>query len=174
MTCFTSPCDDASSGALVATLQSSNPRICNDPKLAQLSKSIQGPCSNLGNLRLGLRLGGTAAHALSFRALKVGHRNPALVVGLCARCDGRAISTDDSDLIGGVDLLGLARGPLRALAALATALLLGEEGGDPSVVDEVADSTERTEDDQVKEDARGSQSATCLQAEWGSRGGVSG
>jgi hypothetical protein len=77
----------------------------------------------------------------------VGHRDPTLVIGLCARGDSRAISTDNSDLIGGVDLLGLARGPLRALAALATTLLLGEEGGDPGVVDEVACATERTEND---------------------------
>jgi hypothetical protein len=78
--------------------------------------------------------------------------DPALIVGLRAGGDSRAISTNDSDLVGGVNLLASAGGPLGALAALATALLLGEEGADPGVIDEVAGATEGAEDDKVKED----------------------
>ena len=81
--------------------------------------------------------------------------DPALVesTGLCAAGDGRAVGTNNGDLVGGVDLLGLAGGALGALAALAAALLLGEESGDPSVVDEVAGTGKDTAEDEVEEDA---------------------
>jgi hypothetical protein len=84
----------------------------------------------------------------------VGRRNPALVVGLRARGDSRTISTNNGDLVGGVNLLASTGGPLRTLAALATALLLGEEGADPGIVDEVAGAAKGAEDDKVEEDAR--------------------
>lgn len=80
-------------------------------------------------------------------------RDPALVVRLCARCDSRAISANDGDLVSGVDLLGALGRLLRALAALAAALLLGEEGGDPGVVDEVEGSAKDAEEHEVEEDA---------------------
>jgi hypothetical protein len=105
------------------------------------------------NLGLGLQLGGTAADALSLRALKVRHGDPALVVGLGTRGDSRAVGADNSNLVGGVDLLGATRRLLGALAALATALLLGEEGGDPGVVDEVDGSSESAQEDDIQEDA---------------------
>ena len=81
--------------------------------------------------------------------------DPALVesTGLCAAGDGRAVGTNDGNLVGGVDLLGLAGGALGALAALAAALLLGEESGDPGVVDEVDDAAEGGEEEEVEEDA---------------------
>jgi hypothetical protein len=81
--------------------------------------------------------------------------DPALVEGtsLCAAGDGRAVGADDGNLVGGVDLLGLAGGALSALAALAAALLLGEESGDPGVVDEVDDAAEGGEEEEVEEDA---------------------
>jgi hypothetical protein len=100
-----------------------------------------------------LGLGGTAANALGLRALQVGRGNPALVVRLGARGDSWSISTDNADLIGGVDRLGALGGLLRALAALAAALLLGEEGSDPRVVDEVEGAAESAENDEVEEDA---------------------
>ena len=81
--------------------------------------------------------------------------DPALVesTSLCAAGDGRAIGTNNGNLVGGVDLLGLAGGALGALAALAAALLLGEESGDPGVVDEVDDAAEGGEEEEVEEDA---------------------
>jgi hypothetical protein len=80
--------------------------------------------------------------------------DPALIVGFSTRGDGRAVGTDNSDLVGGVDLLGATGRLLGALATLATALLLGEEGGDPGVVDKVDGSGKGTKDDKVQENAR--------------------
>jgi hypothetical protein len=80
--------------------------------------------------------------------------DPALVVRLRTGGNSRAISTHDSDLVRGVDVLGPPGGLLGTLTALATTLLLGEEGADPGVVDKVAGTTESAEDDKVKEDTR--------------------
>jgi hypothetical protein len=82
-------------------------------------------------------------------------RDPALVetASLRAASDSRAISSDDRNLIGGVDLLALAGGARGALAAFAAAALLGEESGDPGVVDEVADAAEGGKEEEVEEDA---------------------
>lgn len=89
--------------------------------------------------------------------------DPALVesTSLCAAGDGRAISTNNGNLVGGVDLLSLAGGALGALAALAAALLLGEESGDPGVVDEVADAAEGGEEEEVEEDAEKEVALVC-------------
>ena len=81
-------------------------------------------------------------------------RDPALIV-LRAGGDSRAISANNSDLLGGVDLLGALGGLLSTLTTLAAALLLGEEGGDPGVVDEVRDAAENGKDNEVQEDAAG-------------------
>ena len=80
--------------------------------------------------------------------------DPALIesTSLCAAGDSRAVGTNDGNLVGGVNLLGLAGGTLGALAALAAAALLGEESGDPGVVDEVADAAEGGEEEEVEED----------------------
>jgi hypothetical protein len=110
---------------------------------------------NILNLGSGLGLRGAATDALGFRALQVRRRNPALVIGLCAGGDSGAVGTNNSNLIGRVDLLGAERRLLRALATLAAALLLGEEGGDPGVVDEVGNSAEDAQNNEVQEDARG-------------------
>lgn len=107
------------------------------------------------HLRLRLGLGGTAANALGLGALEMGCGDPALVVCLCARSDGGAIGADNSNLVSGIDLLGSERRLLGALSALAAALLLGEEGGDPGVVDEVRDAAENGKDNEVQEDAAG-------------------
>ena len=81
--------------------------------------------------------------------------DPALVesTSLRAAGDSRAVGTDNGNLVGGVDLLGLAGGTLGALAAFAAAALLGEESGDPGVVDEVDDAAEGGEEEEVEEDA---------------------
>lgn len=81
-------------------------------------------------------------------------RDPGLVVGGGTAGDSWAISADNADLLGRVDLLGTARGALGTLAALAATLLLREEGGDPGVVDEVHGTSEDTAEDEVEEDAR--------------------
>jgi hypothetical protein len=86
--------------------------------------------------------------------------DPALVV-LGASSDSRAISTHNSNLLRGVDLLGALRGLLRALTTLAAPLLLGKEGGDPGVVDEVDGASEGAEEDEVEEDA-GTKISFCL------------
>lgn len=80
-------------------------------------------------------------------------RDPALVKALRAGGDGGAVSANNGDLVGGVDLLGLAGRALSALAALAAAALLGEESGNPGVVDEVAGAAESGEEEEVEEDA---------------------
>jgi hypothetical protein len=108
----------------------------------------------MAELDLGLSLGGAAANTLGLRALQVGCGDPALVVRLCARSNSGTISTNDGDLVSRVDLLGSEGRLLRALATLAAALLLGEESGDPGVVDEVGNATEHAEDNEVQEDAR--------------------
>lgn len=102
-----------------------------------------------------LALRPAAAHAPGLGALEVCGGDPALVEAACVRAagDSRAVSADDGDLVGGVDFLGLAGGTLGALAALSTTALLGEEGGDPGVVDEVADAAEGGEEEEVEEDA---------------------
>lgn len=80
-------------------------------------------------------------------------RDPALVVSLSTAGDGRAISTNNADLVGGVDLLGTTRGALGALTTLAAAALLREESGDPGVVDEVAGTAKDGGENEVEEDA---------------------
>jgi hypothetical protein len=80
-------------------------------------------------------------------------RDPALIV-LCTGGDSWAISANNSDLLGGVDLLGALGGLLSTLTTLAAALLLGEEGGDPGVVDEETGTSEGAEEDEVKEETR--------------------
>ena len=78
--------------------------------------------------------------------------DPALVVSLGASRHSRSICTSHGHLIGWVNRLSSSRS-LRALAALASSLLLWEQGGDPGVVDEVAGSTEGACEEEVQEDA---------------------
>ena len=80
-------------------------------------------------------------------------RDPGLVVGSGTAGDSRAISANNADLVGRIDLLGSAGRALGALAALAATLLLGEESGDPGVVDEVNGTSKDTAEDEVEEDA---------------------
>lgn len=105
------------------------------------------------HLRSGLSLGGSATDALRLGALKVGCGDPALVIRLCARGNGGAIGADNGNLVSGIDLLGSERGLLGALSTLTTTLLLGEESGDPGVVDKVRNATENGKDNKVQEDA---------------------
>lgn len=81
-------------------------------------------------------------------------RDPARVVALGARGNSRSISAENSSLVLGVNGFAATGGALGALAALAAALLLGKEGGDPGVVDEVDGSGEGAEEDEVEEDTR--------------------
>jgi hypothetical protein len=113
-------------------------------------------------LGLGLGLGGSGANTLCLGALQMGCGYPALIVCLCARSNSRAVSPHNGDLVSGIDLLGAARRLLGALATLATALLLGEDGGDPGVVDEVDGSAEGAEDDQIEKYARRVQVSSCM------------
>lgn len=80
-------------------------------------------------------------------------RDPGLIVGLSTAGDSRAVSTDNADLIGRVDLLGTTRRALGTLTALAATLLLREEGSDPSVVDKVDGTSEDAAENKVEEDA---------------------
>lgn len=114
-------------------------------------------CNLHVDLALDLCLRGSTparADALGLRALQMLHRDPALIVCLGTTSDGRAISTDHSNLLRGVDLLGTEGRLLRAFTALATALLLRKEGRNPGVVDEVDGSAEGTQEYEVQEDAR--------------------
>ena len=115
------------------------------------------------NLQSLLALRPAAANTPSLRALQVSGGDPALVesTGLCAAGDGRAVGTNNGNLVGGVDLLGLAGGALGTLAALAAALLLGEESGDPGVIDEVDDAAEGGEEEEVEEDAKRGGALVC-------------
>ena len=118
-----------------------------------VSRLLEQYASNLQSL---LALRPAAADAPGLRALKVSSGDPALVestTSLCAAGDSRAIGTNDGNLLSGVDFLALAGGTRSALAALAAAALLGEESGDPGVVDEVDDATEGGEEEEVEEDA---------------------
>jgi hypothetical protein len=117
--------------------------------------SIFYPCTFLCS-RSASRSGlSTRCDTLGLRARQVVGRDPGLIVGHSTAGDSRAISTDNADLVGRVDLLGTARGALGTLTALAATLLLGEEGGDPGVVDEEDGTSEDTGEDKVEEDAAG-------------------
>jgi len=79
--------------------------------------------------------------------------DPRLIVSFRTGCDSRTVSTDDGDLVGGVDLLAAAGRLLGAFAALAAAALLWEERGDPGCVDEVAGSAESGGEEKVEKNA---------------------
>lgn len=79
--------------------------------------------------------------------------DPARIESLGATGDGGSISAHNGDLVSGINALASTRRLLGALAALSTALLLGEEGRDPGLIDEVEGSGEGTEKDEVEEDA---------------------
>ena len=115
--------------------------------------SVSYPCTFLCS-RSASRSGlGARCNTLGLRARQVVGRDPRLIVGRGTAGDSRAISTDNADLVGRVDLLGTARRALGTLAALAATLLLGEESGDPGVVDEVDSASESAEENEVEEDA---------------------
>ncbi|KAH0445785.1 hypothetical protein KCU90_g178, partial [Aureobasidium melanogenum] len=90
---------------------------------------------------------------LGLRTRQVVGRDPGLVVGLSTAGNSRAVSTNNADLVGRIDLLGTTRRTLGTLTTLAATLLLREEGSDPSVVDEVDSTSEDTAEDKVEEDA---------------------
>lgn len=77
--------------------------------LAHHQVSTHSLCTCWQSLDLGLSLGSTATDTLRLGALKVRDRNPALVIGLGTRSNGGSIGANNSNLIGRVDLLGLAR-----------------------------------------------------------------
>lgn len=96
-----------------------------------------------------------ATYTSGLRTLQVTSGNPALVeaTSLSTGGNGRAVSADNGDLVSRVDLLALAGGAAGALASLAATLLLGEQSGDPGVVDEVDDAAEGSQEEEVEEDA---------------------
>lgn len=99
----------------------------------------------------------SATDSLGLWSLEVSSWNPTLIVALvsegCTGGDSWAIGTNDGDLLAWVDWLRATAGTLRTLATFAAALFLWEEGGNPGVVDEIDCATERSEEDQVEEDA---------------------
>ena len=101
----------------------------------------------------GPTLRSAASDSLRLWSLQVSSWDPALVVGIGASGDSRAISTHNRYLLARVHRLGAAGRSFRALATLAAALLLREQRGDPSVVDEEAGSSKCGEQEEVQEDA---------------------
>ena len=79
--------------------------------------------------------------------------NPAFIVSLCPRGNGRPISANDGDLIGRINLLRLAGGFLGPFTTFAATAGLWKEGGDPCTVDEVDGTEKARQEDKVKEDA---------------------
>lgn len=79
-----------------------------------------------------------------FRPIEVSCRDPALIVSFSTRSHRRSIGSDDRYLVRWIHLLRLAGRLLGSLGALATATLLWEESGDPSAIDEVADTAKKT------------------------------
>lgn len=117
------------------------------------------------NLGLDFRLGGSAPDTLGLGALEMLGRDPALIISLGTRGDSRAISANDSNLLRGIDLLASTRGALSALAAFAATLLLGEEGSNPGIVDEVKGTGENSEENDIQKDARSGQNGLVATAE---------
>lgn len=105
-------------------------------------------------LTLDLGLGSSAPNAPSLWALEVLGRDPALIIGLRTASDSGTIGANNRSLIRGIDLLRATGGLLSTLATLAAALFLGEESGDPGVVDEVDGSGKGGQEDEVEEDSR--------------------
>lgn len=101
-------------------------------------------------LRADLR---TRVDALRSWAVDVVCWDPRLVIRFGTRRDSWSICTRDSDLLARVDLLCAQRRSLSSLSAFSAGLLLGEKGGDPGAVDEVAGAYEGTGEDKVEEDA---------------------
>lgn len=79
--------------------------------------------------------------------------NPALIVGLCARGDSRAVRANDGHLVCRVDFLRATGGSFRSLSSFSTATLLWEQSCNPGVVDKVASAGERCEKEEIEEDA---------------------
>ena len=92
-----------------------------------------------------------ASDSLRLRSLQVGGWDPALVVGIGASSNSWPICPDNRYLLAWVHRLGAAGRSFRALATLAAALLLREQRGDPSVVDEEAGSSKSGEQEEVQE-----------------------
>jgi hypothetical protein len=130
------------------------------PTLFKSRIGLQDAKSRAKDLCLGLGLGG-ALDATRVGTVQVLGRNPALVVRLGAASDSGAISADNSNLLGRINLLGATGRLLRALATLSAATLLREKGGDPRVVDEIGSSGEGSDEDEVEEDSASAR-VSCL------------
>ena len=110
-------------------------------------RSISDLC--LSGLASGL---GAALHSPGLWPLEVVLWDPALVVSRRGGGNGGAISADNADLLGWIDFLGSLGRALCALATLTASLLLGEQGGDPSLVNEIAGTSKSASEDKVEED----------------------
>lgn len=81
-------------------------------------------------------------------------RDPAFIISsLTPTRDGRSISSHNTDLIIRIHLLSPRSGFARAGSVFAATFVLGEEGRDPGVVDEIDCSREEAEEEEVEEDA---------------------
>lgn len=112
-------------------------------------------------LTLDFRLRSAAPDTLSLRALQMGSGDPAFIVGLCTGSNSRSISTGNSNLVSGIDLLASAGGAFGTLATLATALLLRKQSGNPGVVNKVDGSGEGSEENNIEEDTANTLLATA-------------
>lgn len=79
--------------------------------------------------------------------------DPTLIVRLGPARHRRAISSNDTDLVGGIDFLGATRGLFGTLAAFAAAALLWEESADPGAIDEVTGASKGREEKEIEEDS---------------------
>lgn len=79
--------------------------------------------------------------------------DPAFIIRLSPARHRRAISPNNTDLVGGIDFLGVARGLFGAFAAFATAALLWEKSADPGAIDEVTGASKGREEEEIEEDS---------------------
>lgn len=80
-------------------------------------------------------------------------RNPALIVRLSTTRDRGTISTHNSHLIRGIDLLRATRRPFGAFPTFPGSDFLWKKRGNPGIVDEVESADEDGEEEKVEEDA---------------------
>lgn len=112
--------------------------------LTRMSRSVAA----LGSLL------GAAAHTSRGGLVDVSSWDPALVVTLRARCDCRSISSNNGNLLAGVDLLVARKRCLSSFSALAAALLLRQKILEPDCVDGENSATKDTSENEIEEDAR--------------------
>lgn len=86
-------------------------------------------------------------------SVQVARWDPAFIIRLSPARHRRAISPNNTDLVGWIDFLGAARGLFGAFAAFATAALLWEKSADPGAIDEVTGASKGREEEEIEEDS---------------------